>query len=217
MIHRYSVFGGAKKLRTKTKFIVSASVLTITSLVGAVVLPLAAQAAANNNGPVACDKGRQVVNVYYTLVNDYDSGLHGNAWANDVVNRHLGVYSLGNNLYCATVNDTGSFITFAGDSPGGTGSVAQGVTGVINGGYVSTQFIGSLSASPAYKTSGYLGTFDLQCTDANNCPGARPSATSYFDSSLGYDLAQWGWMYHTAQNGNWVNAQTVNSGDITSL
>ena len=90
--------------------------------------------------------GKLVANVNYTLVNDYDSGVAGNAWANDTINRHLQVWQVGAGTFCAVVNDTGSFVTFAGASPGNTGTVAAGITGRINGGYTTTVFSGTLAA-----------------------------------------------------------------------
>jgi len=171
-------------------------------------------ASAGSNSPTQCATGKQVVNVNYTLTNDYDSGVHGNAWANDTINRHLQVWQAGSGQYCALVNDTGSFVTFAGDSPNGTGSVAEGVTGRINGGYTTTVFSGTFN--PSRATKGNLGSFDLQCTSAYDCPGAHPSFLDYFNPGVSYDLATWGWTYHTAQNGDWLNSDAADTGDITS-
>jgi hypothetical protein len=180
----------------------------------------ATTALAGNSGPPPakpshCDKGKQIVSVNYTLKNDYDSGVAGNAWANDTINRHLQIVDLGNGTYCALIDDNGSFVTFAGPSPAGTATVSAGIKGQIDGGYMTTDFTGTLNPSPAYKTHGNLGTFNLMCTDANTCPGAHPSFLSYFNGSPSWDYASWGWRYHTAKNGNWVNAMTGNTGDIT--
>ena len=88
-----------------------------------IVLALSAvvigSASASNGGtytPPQCD-GKMIVNVTYTLTNDYDSGVAGNAWANDTVKRHLQVFDRGDGTFCAAINDTGSFVTFAGASP----------------------------------------------------------------------------------------------------
>ncbi len=163
-----------------------------------------------------CAQGALVVNVNYTLINDFDSGVAGNAWANDTINRHLQIRQVGTTTsYCAMIDDTGSFVTFAGVSPGGTGTVPAGIDGRINGGYTTTQFTGTLDSSPAYKTHGNLGTFDLNCDMSFNCPGAHPSYLSYFTTTSGDSFATWSWSYHTAQNGNWVNADSGNFGDIT--
>src|SRR5581483_1972686 len=117
--------------------------------------------------------------------------------------------------YCAMIDDTGSFVTFEGTSPAGSGHVSAGVVGRINGGYTTTVFTGTVNPHPAYATHGNLGTFDLECTDAYTCNGAYPSFLSYFTGSPSWDYANWGWAYHTAQNGTWVNASTGNTGDIT--
>ncbi len=66
---------------------------------------------------------------------------------------------------------------------------------------------------PARAQPGHRG--DLQCTDAYTCPGAHPSFLNYFSGSPAWDYADWGWAYHTAQNGNWLNADSGNTDDIT--
>jgi hypothetical protein len=160
--------------------------------------------------------GAAVVNVLYGLKNDYDSGYAGNAWANDTILRHLRVWPTGGG-YCAIAQDVGVFTTFAGPSPSGLSTVSAGVVGVLTGGYRSTVFTGTFTPS-AYATSGYLGTFDLACTSASNCPGARPSPLAYFTGAVGFDLTWWGWAYATRSHGTWVNSidtTAATGGDIT--
>ena len=182
-----------------------------------VALPLTVFAyGGNQTNQGSCGNGKQVVNVNYTLVNDYDSGVNGNAWANDTINRHLQVWNVSGNEYCAIVEDQGSFVTFAGDSPNGSGAVAAGVNGRINGGYTTTTFSGDFVGSANYSTHGNLGSFDLACIDAYNCPGAHPTFLSYFSGTPSWDYAWWGWQYQTAQNGTWLNSVDANTGDITS-
>lgn len=162
------------------------------------------------------DGSAKVVDVVYALVNDYDSGFAGNAWANDSVLRHLEIWRGGDGAYCARASDVGAFTTFAGPSPSGASTVAAGVRGILNGGYVTTFFTGAFA--PSYATHGYLGTFDLQCTSVSACPGAHPSYLSYFSSTAGDSLAQWGWIYHAGRHGTWLNQDDVPaaaSGDIT--
>jgi hypothetical protein len=195
-------------------------------LVGLMV-PVAAQASQSNLNlnwdnisGAQCKTGSEklLVNVSYTLTNDYDSGFAGNAWANDTVNRNLRVWQVGS-TFCAQTSDRGSFTTFAGTSPSGLSTVSAGVSGDIAGGYVSTFFTGTYSPG-TYATHGDLGTFDLHCTDANNCPGARPTPQSYFSSTTGFDLRHWGWIYHadTTGSGVWLdqdNVPAASSGDIS--
>jgi hypothetical protein len=191
-------------------------------LAAALVLPAAASA----TGPTldvsqlatsqCAPSGAAVVDVYYGLKNDYDSGYAGNAWANDSILRHLRVWpTIGG--YCGIVQDAGVFSTFAGPSPSGLSTVSAGILGVLGGGYRSTVFTGTFAPS-AYATSGYLGTFDLACTSASNCPGARPSPLKYFTGTSGFDLAWWGWQYVTRAHGTWVNSidtTAATGGDIT--
>ncbi len=159
-----------------------------------------------------------LVNVTYTLVNDYDSGYAGNAWANDTIHRRLRIWRTSTNTFCAQVRDSGTFTTFAGTSPSGMSTVSAGVPGRMNGGYVTTFFTGTY-APGAMPTHGDLGTFDLQCTDASNCPGAHPSYQSYFSSTSGDDLAHWGWIYKAkSHHGTWLNqddSTPATGGDIT--
>jgi hypothetical protein len=160
--------------------------------------------------------GSAVVNVWYGLKNDYDSGFGGHTWANDSILRHLQIWPATGG-YCAIAQDVGAFQTFAGTSPSGLSTVSAGIRGVLSGGYRSTVFSGTFTPS-TYAASGYLGTFDLACTSASNCPGARPGPRSYFSGVSGFDLAWWGWIYVTAANGTWNNSidtTAATGGDIT--
>jgi hypothetical protein len=159
----------------------------------------------------------QIVDVHGNLVNDYDSGFGGNAWANDSIDRHLRIWKLDNGTYCSQVEDKGKFLTFAGTSPSSFSTVTAGVTGNLDGGYVTTFFTGTFD--PSLPTHGDVGTFDLACTDANTCPGPRLNWTRYFSATSGDDLAQWGWIYKADdKHGTWLNQDNVpavSSGDIT--
>jgi hypothetical protein len=196
----------------------------VAAVGAAVTFAVAAQAGAlslnwQNIAGSQCksDTARQLVNVSFNVVNDYDSGFAGNAWANDTITRNLRVWQVGA-TYCAQVSDRGSFTTFAGTSPSGTRTVSAGVPGDIAGGYVTTFFTGTFDPSGPYATHGDLGTFDLQCTDASNCPGAHPTPESYFGSTSGFDLSHWGWIYHAGSHGTWLNqdgTSAADGGDIT--
>lgn len=166
--------------------------------------------------PTACNGNGStlVVQVTFGLVNDADSGFAGNEWANDTIHRKLQIWNTGGSDYCAVATDTGSFVTLDGASPSGGGSVSAGITGNLHGGYVAT-FTGTPLTDAPYASSGDLGTFDLQCTDAYTCPGDHPSYASYFDVTNDNGLVSWGWIYRTAQNGVWVNQASDSGGDIT--
>lgn len=163
--------------------------------------------------PAQCDKiGPPVINVTFKVVNDYDSAVHGNAWANDSFNRKLQVWKQKDGTFCAVANYQGQFVTFAGDSPNGSGTVGAGIKGNVDGGYIAVM---NGTFSPTMPTNGNLGTFDFRCTGAYNCPGAFDWVSAYFTNSTLFNQTFWGWQYHTAKNGSWVNSSAGNEGDIT--
>ena len=159
-------------------------------------------------------KSTEVVDVSYKLINDYDSAVHNNNWANDTIYRQLNIWRNSDNTFCAIVSDNGQIVTLDGDSPNGSGHISAGVKGTIDGGYTTGQYTSTLLSNPSYSKHGYLGTFDLQCNTDASCPGAHPSITNY---TPGWTQSQpwWGWAYTTCQNGNWVNSIDGNFGDIT--
>jgi hypothetical protein len=167
-----------------------------------------------------CPTGTVVINISEKVVNDADSAVGGGYWALDDFVRQIQVVQVSATTFCATVNYTGTFTTFEGPSPQGTGTVGEGIVGHFDGGYVSTLFTGTLDPNPMIfgsplRTKGSIGTFDYGCGQSGTCPGSFNWVDAYFISPSGFDLANWGWTYHTAQNGTWVNAASGNSGDIT--
>jgi hypothetical protein len=178
------------------------AILAAAALVAAVVTGVASS---GNYGPSVCG-GKQVVNVTYTLTNDADGGFYGD-WATDTLSRSLKVFAVGDGTYCATVNDTGSFVTTGPLSPQNGASLSAGIKGTVNGGYYTNQIVGTFGGSP-YKTNGNLGTFDAN--------GPHPSWASYFSPlTSSNQFVDWGWTYHTAKNGDWTNAASGSSGDIS--
>ncbi len=181
-------------------------VITLAALVMA-AFSITATTALASPGPVSTGKqackasGPALVNVQFTYTSP-DSGLGGNDWATDTINRQLQIWQVTGG-YCASVKDQGSFVTHEGTSPGGTGTVSAGITGKIKGGYTTALLTGTLDSSG--PTRGNLGTFDHL---------NKPSFLSY---GLSGDLADWGWGYQTANNGSWINASNPpgNTGDIT--
>ena len=169
-------------------------------------------------GPKQCNAGAKlVVDVHFKILNDADSGFGGNYWANDNLDRHLRIWQQGPTAFCAQVEDHGKFVTYAGTSPGGAGTVSAGITGNIEGGYIA-QITGTFAPPSDLATRGDLGTFDMGCDPLGNCSGSRPSFLSYFSGSPAWTQPQWGWIYHAGKNGTWLNQDDVaaaDSGDIT--
>lgn len=168
--------------------------------------------------PEQCGDGDLVINVNHKVTDDLDSGEAGNWWAYDSFKKHIQVWEVGTDTFCAVVQYQGTFTTVEGRSPGDTDDIAAGIKGTMQGGYRLT-ITGSLDSDPAYRTRGNIGAFDYGC-DADIDPGDRSTCTlfdwigEYFTSAT-WTWDWWGWIYHGGQNGTWVNATTGNLGDIT--
>lgn len=106
---------------------------------------------------VCPNKGVQLVNVSYKIVNDADSGDGGiNAasyWAYDSITRQLQIWQDATTpgKYCADIKDSGTFTTQAGvRSPG-----SFYVNGAyINGGIVDGTEVGNLSGGAVFTITG---------------------------------------------------------------
>ncbi|MEJ2102059.1 MAG: hypothetical protein P8X68_19125 [Desulfobacterales bacterium] len=61
--------------------------------------------------------GDLVLNVTLQIDNSMDSGVAGNYWAYDFLNRNIQVRQVEEGVYCAEVRDTGKFVTVEGPSP----------------------------------------------------------------------------------------------------
>ncbi len=159
--------------------------------------------------------GSPVVNVTEKVKNDADSGIAGNYWALDALERHITVWQTTTaGTYCAVVRDEGSFNTLAGQkSPGNTATLTGSERGEISGGYTAT-ITGTLLTTPSWKTHGEVGTVNYQCDASGNCPGYVSWPGQYFASGFSFDQPWWGWIYRGGKFGTWVNAVSGNSGDI---
>jgi len=203
----------------KTKQLLSVIAVLVLLLAVMPVLSVGAEPASNQTAQLnaaQCNGGKMVINVTYKVMNTVDSGVAGNFWAYDQLNRHIQVWQMGPSTFCAVVEDKGSFLTNAGASPGNTDldGIAAGITGTIKGGYVMT-INEMLVSNPTYQTRGNIGTFDYQCDTVGNCPGAVNWIEAYFGPSPSYSYVSWGWTYHGGKNGTWVNSSDGNLGDIT--
>ncbi len=165
-------------------------------------------------GPKECDQtGAPVINVTQKIVHTVDSGEAGNNWAYDDLNRQIQVWQQSDNTYCALIDNQGKFDSQPGQaSPGNTGTLTGKEDGTFKGGYRAV-IVGSLKASPAYKTHGSIGTFDFQCDLSGNCPGYVNWVDSYFSPGYQFSYQWWGWQYQY-KNKVWTNSSDGNTGDI---
>ncbi len=156
--------------------------------------------------------GPPVINVTGKVIHDVDSGLAGNNWAFDEINRTIQVWLQPDGKYCAVVRNSGQFDAVAGQtSPGNNGPLSGEEDGTFEGGYILI-IDGVLNSAPAWKTKGSVGVVDYACDINGNCPGYASWLTTYFTvSSYSYEF--WGWVYNGISD-NWVNSSEGTSGDV---
>ena len=165
--------------------------------------------------PRTCGKGTLVVDAVQKVLNDVDSGTERNVWALDDYTRHLKVWRLGAHKFCTIVSYEGRFETISGPSPGGTGTVPNGLIGRFDGGY-RMDFNGTLRAHPLHRPRGMIGTFDYRCDASAKCPGSTYWITFYFTGVTGDDFDWWGWLYKSRKYGTWLNSIDGAKGDIVA-
>ena len=155
--------------------------LAFATVAGAAVAALAAvpQNAASAAVEACPGGGPLVVNAYVTYRNSADFGADGHVWALDAARESIQIWQIGPNTYCLKRHDSGTFTTFAGVSPEGTGTVRGGVTGRWNGEIVAVLH-GTFA--PTVATHGFVGDFDRQCQQDGTCLLPDFNARAYFSS-----------------------------------
>lgn len=145
-----------------------------------------------------------------------DSGEDGNNWATTTVDRKTEVCATekpatGDWTYRATVTDTGTFETLAGNSPGKDAAGAQ-----LKGGFkgnVSGHF-GATFTAPAWTATTKLDGPAKTVTTGKWIETAFPGDEKFTESG---SVVDWAWTYTTCggKGEKWVNSEDGNSGDIT--
>jgi hypothetical protein len=191
---------------------------TMVRLAGfsAVVAALAALCLVNASAavkPDSCPTNKpKVVDVTATIKNAADYGADGHVWALDTGSHSIEMWQLGGNAYCVKVHDIGTSVTFAGLSPEGTGTVRGGVIASFDG-TIYARIYGTFA--PKVATSGPLGTFDLQCSQAGTCATPYPDPTNlYFSSVQHIDVGTFDFTADAGSCGTWFQSATGDTGDI---
>jgi hypothetical protein len=184
-----------------------AAVLATMSLVNA-------SAAVKPVKPDSCPTDKlPVVDSYFTAENSADTGPDGHVWALDAGTRFIRIWRLGGDAYCLQIRDVGTFTTFAGLSPEGTGTVPAGVTGTFD----STSYLRAYGKfAPTVPTTGSLGNIDAQCQQDGSCANPIPHIrASYFPSGYKHlDFGAFTATYDGGACGTWVQTNSGDTGDI---
>jgi hypothetical protein len=168
--------------------------LTLAAALCVLALGAVSTASAQATYTTSCPAYSQlVVSVSYVVSGDPVTDANGNVWATASYTRVLQVYRVpgAKNTYCATWRDSGTFVTVAGESPGGTGTVQAGIVGTLTRTAVTTNFTASFQ--PRTATGGVVGPF----------AGPFDWTSLYFGNVQGFGLVWYSNLYMTPLNGAW--------------
>jgi len=198
----------------------------VPALMAGMLLALTAASTGNAATNLGCGGGKLVLHVHYRVLNDVDTGVHGNNWAFDSYTRTVLVWRKSPGRYCAASTYGGTFTTIAGASPGGTTTIPAGIRGTFNGQSVTT-FRGAQKTATT-PTRGDLGTKDFQCTSADTkgeCAGTYDWLSAYFSSTdnfKSFAYVRYQFRYHATEGGKGTWTDTLvgrryrTHGDITA-
>ena len=156
----------------------------------------------------------QIKNLPVAGASNTTGGKNNYYWALDTMVGRLQIWAEGNS-YVNHNYFTGTFITFAGKSPAGTGTVGAGITGTSSEEYAYS-LTGSLVASPSSPLTGYIGSFDAGGDQQGNTLNPWPGINWYVQPGwkvqnyLGFSET-----YTTCGNGAFHRATNGITGDIT--
>ena len=178
------------------------------ALLALATMPQAAAAAAVEGCPGG---GPLVVNAYGTYSNSADYGADGHVWALDAAHESIQIWKIGTNTYCFKRQDIGTFTTFAGVSPEGTGTVSGGVTGRWYGKIVAV-IHGTFA--PTVATSGFVGDFDRQCQQDGTCLLPDFNARNYISNITSVQFITFSATFAGGTCGVWRQSVDGDTGDI---
>jgi hypothetical protein len=120
------------------------------------VLALGALPPAAARADIGPCTGTRVAYVSLKVANEPLVSSDGTTWATATYTRAIVVYRVNSGAFCAMTQDSGSFTTTGGTSPGGTATLPAGLTGTISR---STHASFTAGWSPRFATSGFIGIF----------------------------------------------------------
>ncbi len=188
--------------------------IVVVTLLALSVLAGVPQAAATTLKPDTCRQDQPpVVDGTLTIDNLVDLGSDGHVWAHDTSTERVRVWKIGPRLYCVRRDADVTWVSYAGISPAGTGTISAGVTGTAHG-TVYLRVSGPFT--PVYPTSGNIGHFDAQCQPDGTCTGLEPRIiTLYFPHFTHLDFGWYDYLATSPDNGTWHQTPDGDTGDIT--
>lgn len=155
----------------------------------------------------------QVADVTERLRNWADIGTDGHVWALTDDTVRIRVWTVGTNHFCVRRDIHGTFRSFAAVSPNLTGTVSAGVTGTEDG---TDWAVITGDWAPRVPLSGFVGDFDLGCTQAGDCALRRgPGYLFFADDIKALHVRQFDLVYDGGDHGVWRESSDGSTGDIT--
>ena len=182
--------------------------IVLGAAVGLATMPQATAAATAAPCPGG---GPLIVNAFATSRNLADFGADGHVWALDQARQSMQIWEIGSDTYCVKRQFAGTFTTFAGASPEGTGTVSGGVTGQWRGEIVAVIY--GIFA-PKVATSGFIGDFDGQCQQDGTCLGPMFNPRLYFASIDSFEFLVRSATFAGGACGVWRQSLSGDTGDI---
>ena len=106
-----------------------------------------------------------------------DVASDGHVWALDDYTQHVQVWKIGQKQYCFRIEYEGIWTSFAGVSPGGTGTISEGITGTFYGMRI-LRLTGEFSPSIRSAATSQTSTGSARQTAPAPGRGHRPACTS---------------------------------------
>ena len=183
------------------------AVVAVTLLLAVLtVLPSPAGALAPD---LRCPGRTPLVDVSYRFANEQDLTNAGEVWALDTGVATFRLYATGPGTFCAVTLISGTFTTFAGPSPNGTGTVPAGHTGRFSG-KNHLRFVGTFA--PSLPTRGFVGSFDARCGQVD-CETPIQFGRFYLDVT-GPPMAENSRFAYVSSCGTFVQTSEGGFGDI---
>jgi hypothetical protein len=184
--------------------------VAVATLVVALVAPAGPAEARAKPG---CPRdGVLVVDVTLQILNVDDIAVDGHVWALVDVEQRIQIWQTGSNRYCVRLDDAGTFTSFAGTSPNGTGTISEGVTGTTE----ATSYLRATGTfAPTVPTTGHIGTIDADCQPDGTCASVGYRFTNLYFSRV--NARSFGWYtatYDGGEHGTMLQSTDGDSGDI---
>ena len=176
---------------------------------GLVGLPTADASAAA--GDFSCS-GTQIVDASARIKHEADGGVDGAVWALINITERFQIWQETPTRFCVLETDVGRFRSFAGGSPGGTGTIAEKRRGTTFG---VQRFELDGTFHPVVPVHGGLGRFDFNCDQLGHCPGNVRFTELFFTNITGTSGSVFAELDISKRHGTWFQSGTTSLGDIT--